>query len=117
MSTKLQITKLFRKTSNLFFSEKKKFPQKITLGGSEENILSDDTLVSEELNNFFQNLTKNLDINENSYIVDSSSSITDPVDKAISTYKNPPSILLIKQKLENMDNFSFQEVSLVKLRK
>ena len=117
MSTKLQITKLFRKTSNLFFSEKKKFPKKITLGGSEENILSDDTLVSEELNNFFQNSTKNLDINENSYIVDSSSSITDPVDKAINTYKNHPSILLIKQKLENVDHFSFKEVSISEIEK
>ena len=100
MSTKLQITKLFRK--------KKKFANKITLGGSGENILSDDTLVSEELNNFFQNATKNLDINGNSYIVDSSSSITDPVDKAISTYKNHPSILLVKKKLENVDHFSFK---------
>ena len=54
----------------------------------EENILSDDTLVSEELNNFFQNATKTLNINENSYIADYSSSITGPVDKAINTYKN-----------------------------
>ena len=76
-----------------------------------KNILSDDTLVSEELNNFFQNAIKTLNINENSYIVDSSSSITDPVDKAINTYKNHPSILLIKQKLENVDRFSFKDVS------
>ena len=70
-----------------------------------KNILSDDTLVSEELNNFFQNAIKTLNINENSYIVDSSSSITDPVDKTITTCKNHPSILLIKQKLENVDHF------------
>ena len=67
------------------FSEKRKFANKITLEDSEKNILSDDTLVSEELNNFFQNAIKTLNINENSYIVDSSSSITDPVDKAINT--------------------------------
>ena len=70
---------------------------KITLEDSEENILSDDTLVSEELTNFFQNATKTLNINENSYIVDSSFNITDPVDKTINTYKTSPSILLIKQ--------------------
>ena len=46
-------------------------------------ILSCDTLVSEEVNNFFQNATKTLNINKNSYIADSSSTITDPVDKAI----------------------------------
>ena len=37
------------------FSEKRKFANKITLEDSEEN---DDTLVSKELNNFFQNATK-----------------------------------------------------------
>ena len=96
MSTKLQITKLFGKTCNFCFSEKRKFANKTTLEDGEENILSDDSLVSEELNYFFQNATKALNINENTYIGDSSSSITDPVDKAINTYKNDPSILLIK---------------------
>ena len=59
MSTKLQITKLFGKTSDLFFSEKRKFANKITLEDSEKNILSDETLVSEELNNFFSKCNKN----------------------------------------------------------
>ena len=54
------------------------------------NIISDDALVSEELSNFFQNATKTLNINENLYVVDSGSSITDPVDKAINTYKSTP---------------------------
>ena len=45
------------------------FANKITLDNSEQNSLSDDNLVSEELNNFFQNVTKALNINENSYIV------------------------------------------------
>ena len=36
------------------FPEKRKFVDKITLEDSEENILSDDTLVSEELNIFFK---------------------------------------------------------------
>ena len=55
-----------------------------------KNILSDDTLVSEELNNFFQNAIKTLNINENSYIVDSSSSITDPVDRQLTHIKTTP---------------------------
>ena len=79
--------------------------------------MENDTLVSEELKFFFQNTTKTLNINENSYIVDSSSSIADPVDKAINTYKNHPSILLIKQKLENVDHFSFKEVSISEIEK
>ena len=74
-------------------------------------------LKSKELNNFFQNATKALNISENSYIADSSSGITDPVDKAINTYKNHPSILIIKQKLENVDHFSFKEVSVSEIEK
>ena len=54
--------------------------------------------MSEGLKHFFQNATNTLNINENSYIIDSSSSITDTVDKAINTHKNYPSILLIEQK-------------------
>ena len=80
-------------------------------------MLCDYTLVSEELNNFFQNARKTLNINQNTYIVDSSSSITDPVDNAINLCKNHPSILLIKHKLENVDHFSFKEVSVSETEK
>ena len=66
---------------------------------------------------FSRNAIKTLNIDENSYIVDSSSSITDPVDKAINTYKNHPSILLIKQKIENVDHFWFKVVSISETEK
>ena len=89
----------------------------MTLEDSEENTLSDDALVSEKLNNFFENVTKTLNINKNSYIVDSNSSITDPLDKTANTYKNHSSILLIKQKLENLDHFLFKSVSLIEIEK
>ena len=102
---KITDNKAFWENIQPLFSEKRKFANKITLEKSEKNILSDGTLVSEEQNIFFQNATKTLPINENPYIVDSSSSISDPEDKAINTYKNDPSILLIKQKLENVDHF------------
>ena len=46
---------------------------------------------------------------ENSFIV--AFSINDPVNKGNSTYKDHLIILLIKQKLENMDHFSFKEAS------
>ena len=107
---KITDNKAFWKNIQPLFSEKRKFTNKIILEDSVENILSDDTLVPEKLNNFFQNATKTLNINENSYVVDSSSSITDPVHKGINTYKNHPNILLFKQKLGNMDHFSFKEV-------
>ena len=114
---KITDKKAFWKNIQPLFSEKRKFANKITLEDSEENILSDDTLVSEKLDTFFQNAIKTLNINENFYIVDSSSSITDPVDEAINTYKNHPSILLIKQKLENVDHFSFKVVCISEIEK
>ena len=80
-------------------------------------IIFDDTLASKELNNFFQNATKTLNINENSYIVDSCFSITELVDKAINTYKSHPNIFRMKQKLENVDHFSFKEVSKIENKK
>ena len=59
-----------------------------------------DTLVSEELNKLFQNATKTLNINKTSFIVYSSFSTADPVDKAINTYKNNRSIVLINKNLK-----------------
>ena len=55
-------------------------------------------------------------LNNNSHLVDSSSSITDAIDKVTNTYKFNPSILLIKRQLENVDPFSFKDVSISKLR-
>ena len=82
---KITDNKAFWKNIQPLFSEKRKFANKINLEDSEENILSDNTLVLEELKIFFENTTKTLNINENLYIVDSISSITDPVDKETNT--------------------------------
>ena len=78
--------KIILKNQN--FSEKREIANKITLLDSKKI----------KLNNFFQNTTKSLNIIENSHILDYRSSTTSPTDKAINTYKNHPSILLIKQK-------------------
>ena len=63
-------------------------------------------LVFEELNIFFKNATKSLQINENLYIIDEQSYITD-IMKAINKYKHHSSILLINSKLSNLKSFSF----------
>ena len=69
-------------------------------------MISDDTLVSEKQNNFFfKNSTKVVNINENWYIVDSSPSVTDPVDKTVKTYKSHSTILLMKQKFRKYGPF------------
>ena len=56
---------------------------KITLVDEGETVISDDQLISEELNHFFQNGTKALNIRENSYLLDKSE-LSDPVNKVIS---------------------------------
>lgn len=55
----------------------------ITLKDGKEILISDDAVVSEELNHYFQNAAKTLNIVKSSHIIDS---VTDPVDKAIKTY-------------------------------
>ena len=55
--------------------------------------------MSEEQSSIFKNATKSLQINENPYIINEESDITDPIIKAISKYKYHPSILLINIKV------------------
>ena len=104
------------KLFNLFFSEKRKIKNKITLADEEETVISDDQLISEELNQFFKNSTKALNMRENSYLIDKTE-LSDPVNKAISKYKNHPSILLIKDKMRNPASFSFKEAFLSDIEK
>ena len=74
----------------LFFSEKRKISNKITLVDSKENNIFEEHLASEELNKFFENATRGLEINENSYINDTDSNEINSVKKAINKYRNHP---------------------------
>ena len=74
----------------LFFSEKRKISNKITLVDSKENTIFEEHLASEELNKFFENATRGLEINENSYINDTDSNEINLVKKAINKYRNHP---------------------------
>ena len=67
---------------------------------SEDNeLLQDDQKIASELNTFFKNAVSNLNVNENTYIINhDSGNLSDPVGKAICKYKFHPSILLIKSK-------------------
>ena len=108
MSTKSQIANRFGNTSSYFF-EKRKFANKMTVENSEENIISGGFLVSKELNNVFQNSARTLNVNENLYIIDSSSSVAHPEYNGVNIRKSHPGIFLLKQKLENVDYFSFKK--------
>ena len=93
-----------------FFSEKRKINNKITLVDNKANTIFEDHLVSEKLNHFFENATRGLEINENSYIIDTDSNEINSVEKTINKYKNFPSVLLIKSRLKNIRSFSFNKV-------
>ena len=104
--------KLFWKTVKPFFSNKGSFGNKIKLVENEE-LLQDDNKIAEEMNNFFKNAVSELDMKENSYIINQNVSyITDPIEKAIEKYKFHPSILLIKEKTKCSNaSFDFSPVT------
>ena len=60
---------------------------KVTLVDKEDKITSEDSLVSKEMNSYFQNAAKTLDIKENSYIKNETNEYTDTIEKAIYKYK------------------------------
>ena len=74
-------------------------------------------LVSEEVNFFFPNATKYLDINKNSYIKDETNECTDTVKKTIYKYVNHPSILLTKNNIRGATTVLFKETSLEDVEK
>ena len=95
-----------------FFSEKRKISSKTTLVDNEENNIVDDHFVSEELNKFFENATRGLEINKNSYIIDTDRNEMKSVEKAINKYRNHSSVLLIKRRLKNTKIFQASTLSL-----
>ena len=64
--SKICDNKTFWKTIEPFFSEKRRITNKLTLVDEDETVISDDQLMSEELNQFFKNVTKALNIREKS---------------------------------------------------
>ena len=85
--------------------------------GHNENIISDDKLMSEELTNFFQKATKTLNITENWYLTNNENEGLDSADKDIFKYKNHSSTLTIRNELDATTPFLFNEVSLSDIEK
>ena len=89
---KVSNNKSFRKNIQTLFSENRKIRNKLALVDENENIISEEHLVSEELNNVFKNATKNLQINKNPCIIDEQSGTKDPIIKAINKSNHRSSI-------------------------
>ena len=99
------------------------FTNKSTFGRNmkpieKEEILKGYTEIAEELNRIFSNAVKSLNIAENTCITNRvSDNLKDPVARAIEKFKTHPSVLIIKDKIFQGNNFSFTEVSQFEIEK
>ena len=94
------------------------FPDKGNYGANTklvegEQVLQNDSEITEKLNEFFKNAVSNLGITENSLAINEEyKNISDPVERAIVKFESHPNISLIKNKITNRNNFKFEPVSL-----
>ena len=103
--------KTFWKVIKPFFINKSTFGRNIKLVEKGE-ILKDDAEIAEELDLFFSNAIKSLNIAENTYITNRvSDNLKDPVTRPIEKFETHPSVLMIKDKIFQGNKFSFTEVS------
>ena len=99
------------------FTNKSTFGRNVKLT-EEEKILKDDTQTAEELNRFFSNTVKSLNIAENTCITNRvSDNLKDPVAKVIEKFKTHPSALIIKDQIFRGNKFSFTEASQSEIEK
>ena len=93
-------------------SKKKNVPERIDLPEEENSyLLTNCEEVAKELNNFFANAVKNLNIPNYENCDSLAENIDDPTLKVIAKSRNHPSILAITSKYKNRANFSFNFVS------
>ena len=91
------------------FTNKNRKNDKIILVENGE-IISKNKKTAEIMNNYFVNITKELNIPEESR-VDVDFLFTDPIDGIIQTYSKHPSILKIKENVNVGMNFNFNEIN------
>ena len=93
-------------------SKKIHLSERINLTEEENNsLLTNCEEVAEELNNFFANAVKNLNISNYENCDSLAENIDDPTLKAIAKWRNHPSILAIAPEYKYKANFSFNFVS------
>ena len=104
--------KRFWKTVKPFLSKKIHLSERINLTEDKNNsLLTNCEEVAEELNNFFANAVKNLNISNYENCDSLAENIDDPTLKDIAKWRNHPSILAIASKYKNRANFSYNVLS------
>ena len=111
--------KVFWKTVKPFMSDKVQTRSKITLVEKKnkekstetfEKIITDDKEIAETFNEFFVNIVPNLKIPTSHNCNTDFEETDDPIYNAINKYKDHPSILMIKSKIDQQSKFSFSQV-------
>ena len=101
--------KIFWQTVKPFFTDKNKKNGKIVLV-EDNRIITDNVKNAEKFNEYFVNITQNLDIPDiTNEVLPIEVEYIDPIDKIIYNYSKHPSIIKIKQIIKSNDNFSFHE--------
>ena len=77
-----------------------------------EKVIDDDKVISETFNDFFSNVVINLSIGNNLNFVNNNIEEVDPVLKAIRKYENHPSILKIKEAINELGHFTFHHTNI-----
>ncbi len=102
------MNKKFWKTFKPLFSEKSISAERVLLVEN-SNILNDERHIAEIFNNYFGNITKNLSIKRwpepNDICI-----ADDDVTKSLKKYRNHPSIIKIKQRLNSGATFEFKHI-------
>ena len=73
--------------------------------------------MAQKLNDFFSNSVKFLEIPRNSYLTNLTDHLTDPLDIAIEKFNSHPSVLKIKERVQNDSCFNFHHVTLKEIEK
>ena len=100
--------KTFWRTVKPFLSDKTPFNAKITL--IDGTVISSDNEIANVLNTFLSNIVSNLNLTEYPISNPYYNKIRDPVLKAVSKYKDHPSITAIERVPKSKDLFNFSNV-------
>ena len=100
----------FWKTVKPVFTDKVQVSQSITLIENDE-MVTDDLKIAEIFNDYFANITQDLEITDTGAHLSSTIGIEDPIDKAVEKYKNHPSIKKIKECFTCSESFHFRQVT------
>ena len=74
-------------------------------------MVTDDLKIAEIFNDYFANITQDLEITDTGAHLSPTIDIEDPIDKAVEKYKNHPSIKKIKECFTCSESFHFRQVT------